>query len=124
MIALKQKRILVADDNPAILDALTIMLEERGYEVETTIDGASAQNMTGDLPNLVLLDVWMSGVDGRDLCKHLKNGAATKHIPVILVSATKHIEQIAKDFGADDFIPKPFQMEHLLAIVAKYINKR
>lgn len=124
MVKKTKKKVLVADDNPAILDALTIMLEESGYAVETTLDGASTQDMKDDLPDLVLLDVWMSGVDGRDICRFLKSSPTTKHIPVIMVSATKNIEQIAKDCGADDFITKPFQMEHLLAIVAKYINKR
>ena len=120
-----KKKILVADDNPAILDALKIMLEEADadYEVETTVDGATAQNMKDHLPDLLLLDIWMSGIDGRDICKHLKSAAKTKHIPIILVSATKDIAQIAKDSGADDCISKPFQMEHLLAIVAKYVNK-
>ena len=118
-----KKKILVADDNPAILDALKIMLEEEGYEVETTEDGTAAKNMQAPLPDLLLLDLWMSGMDGRDICKHLKSAAATRHIPVIMVSATKNIEQIAKDSGADDFIAKPFQMEHLLATVAKYSNQ-
>jgi CheY-like chemotaxis protein len=65
----------------------------------------------------------MSGVDGRDVCKLLKSAAATKHIPIIMVSAAKDTEKIAKDSGADDFIAKPFQREHLLATVAKYVNK-
>src|SRR5665213_268274 len=103
-----KKKILVADDNPAILDALKIMLEEEGYEVETTEDGAAAQNMQQPLPDLLLLDVWMSGIDGRDVCKHLKSVAATKHVPVIIVSATKDIEEIARAAGADGFISKPF----------------
>ncbi len=114
----------MADDNPAILDALKIMLEEEGYEVETTEDGAVAQNIKKPLPDLLLLDVWMSGIDGRDVCKHLKSSVATKHIPVILISATKDIENIAKDAGADDFISKPFQMDHLLATVEEHINKQ
>jgi DNA-binding response OmpR family regulator len=117
-----KKKILVADDNPAILDALKIMLEEEGYEVETTVDGATAQDIREPLPDLLLLDIWMSGIDGRNVCKLLKSNSATKHIPVILISATKDIEQIAKDSGADDCISKPFQMEHLLAVVAKHIK--
>ncbi|GAC1500314.1 MAG: hypothetical protein NVS1B10_03790 [Candidatus Saccharimonadales bacterium] len=118
-----KKRILVADDNPAILDALQIMLEDEGYEVETTIDGATTQNMTEPLPDLLLLDIWMSGVDGRDICKALKSSDITKKIPVIMVSATKDIAQIAKDCGADGFISKPFQMDRLLETVAKHINE-
>ena len=117
-----KKKILVADDNPAIMDALKIMLEEEGYEVETTVDGATVQDITEPLPDLLLLDIWMSGIDGRNVCKLLKSNAATKHIPVIMISATKDIEQIAKDSGADDCISKPFQMERLLAVVAKYVN--
>ena len=115
---------MVADDNPAILDALKIMLEEEGYEVETTEDGATAQDMKQPLPDLLLLDVWMSGIDGRDVCKHLKAAQATKHVPVVMLSATKGLEQIARDAGADDFISKPFQMSHLLEVVAAHINPR
>ena len=122
MVILK-KKILVADDNPAILDALRIMLEEEGYEVETTVDGAKAQNIKKPLPDLLLLDIWMSGIDGRNICKLLKSADATKHVPIIMVSATQDTEQIAKDAGADDFISKPFQMDNLLAVVKKYINK-
>ncbi len=115
-----KKKILVADDNPAILDALKIMLEDDGYEVETTEDGAVVQNMTAPLPDLLLLDIWLSGMDGGKVCMHLKSNNITKHVPVIMVSATKDIERIAIDSGADDFISKPFQMDHLLEIVAKY----
>lgn len=117
---MKQK-ILVADDDPAILDALKIMLEEEGYEVETTLDGTKAQNMQKPFPNLLLLDIWMSGVNGGDICKLIKSASATKNVPVIMVSATKNIEQIATNAGADGFISKPFQMDALLAIVAKHV---
>jgi DNA-binding response OmpR family regulator len=118
-----KKKILVADDNPAILDALRIILEEEGYEVETKEDGASARGMKEPLPDLLLLDITMSGIDGRDICKHLKSAAATQHVPIVMVSATKNVEKIAKESGADDFISKPFQMDHLLAVVAKHVNK-
>ena len=117
------RKILVADDNPAILDALKIMLEEEEYEVDTTEDGAAAQHMKKPLPDLLLLDVWMSGIDGRDVCKQLKSSDETKHIPIIIISATRDIEYIAKEAGADNYISKPFQREHLLSVVGKYINK-
>jgi len=119
-----KKKILVADDNPAILDALKIMLEEEGYEVEATLNGAAAQDMKEPLPDLLLLDIGMSGTDGRDICKLLKNTELTKRTPVVMISAAKDLEQVAKDAGADDFIAKPFQMEHMLATVAKYVNTR
>ena len=119
----EKKKILVVDDNPAILDVLMIMLEEVGYEVETTVDGSSLLTMKSNLPDLLLLDIWMSGVDGGDVCKVLKSYATTQHIPVIMISANKDIKQIAHECGANDYIAKPFQMENLLTIVAKYVNK-
>lgn len=118
----RKKNILIADDNPAILDALEIMLEEGGYAVETTLNGDAAQDMKEPFPDLLLLDIGMSGTDGRDICKLLKSGALTKNIPVVMISATKDLEQIAKDSGADDFIAKPFQMEHLLSTVARHVS--
>jgi len=117
-----KRKIMVADDNPAILDAIKIMLEEEGYEVEASLNGAAAQDMKEPLPDLLLLDIGMSGTDGGDICKLLKNTELTKRIPVVMISATKDLEQIAKDSGADDYIAKPFQMEHLLATVANYAN--
>ncbi|GAC1386458.1 MAG: hypothetical protein NVS1B7_4810 [Candidatus Saccharimonadales bacterium] len=117
------KRILAADDNPAILDALKIMLEDVGYSVETTEDGAVAQYLKPPYPDLLLLDVWMSGVDGRDVCKYLKSKAETKHIPIIMISATKDIIHITQKAGADDYISKPFQMDHLLAVVEKHLGR-
>lgn len=114
----------MADDNAAILDSLKIMLEDEGYEVETTDDGAVAQNMKKPLPDLLLLDVWMSDINGRDVCMRLKSATATKQVPIILMSAAKNIVQIAKTAGADDYISKPFQMNHLLETVSRHINRR
>lgn len=99
------------------------MLEDSGYDVETTVDGAVARDMKERLPDLLLLDIRMSGMDGGKICKRIKSAPLTQHIPVIMISANKDIEQIALECGADDFIPKPFQMEHLLALVSKYVNK-
>lgn len=72
------KKILVADDDPAIVDAIRFMLEEAGYTVETTIDGEKVLNMIKNQPHLLLLDIWMSGQDGRDICKALKEQSETK----------------------------------------------
>ncbi|MDQ3098307.1 MAG: response regulator [bacterium] len=118
-----KKRVLVADDDTAILHVLTLMLEDAGYEVTSTVDGETVQKVLSELPDLILLDIWMSGVDGRDICKQLKSNKKTKHIPIIMISANKDTRDIAKEAGADDFIPKPFEMSDLLTIVKKYVNK-
>lgn len=116
------KKILVADDDPSILEALQMLLEDEGYNVETSNNGASLIKAREEYPDLILLDIWMSGMDGRDICRQLKNNDITKNIPVILVSANKDTEQIAKDAGADGFIAKPFEMEDLLAKVKEHVG--
>jgi CheY-like chemotaxis protein len=115
----KGKTILLADDDPAILDVMSAILEDAGYRVETSSNGEV--RLDGELPDLYLLDLWMSVKDGRDTCKEIKKGTKTKHIPVIIVSANKDIEKIALESGADAFLAKPFEMDELLSLIAKYI---
>jgi DNA-binding response OmpR family regulator len=116
------KRIFIADDDPGILDAVAIMLEFEGYDVTTTPNGDILLNMQNNLPDLVLLDIWMSGIDGRDICRHLKLQEVTRRIPVILLSASREIERSATIAGADDFLPKPFDMDDLLKKIQKFIS--
>lgn len=116
-----QKKILVIDDDPGILDSLKLLLKEFDYKVETSSNGKVAYNLKEELPDLILLDIWMSGTDGRDVCKYLKKQKKTKHIPIIMFSANKDTESIAKEAGADDFIYKPFDMYELLNKIAQHI---
>lgn len=116
------KKILVADDDPAIVDAIQMMLETVGYDVATTVDGKTVKDLRQEFPDLLLLDIWMSGEDGRDICKYLKEREDTRHIPIIMISANKDTAKIAKEVGADDFVAKPFEMDELLHKVEKHIN--
>jgi CheY-like chemotaxis protein len=118
----KRGRILLADDDLAIVDTMSMMLEDAGYAVETVVDEAVVQETRKHLPDLLLLDIWMSGMDGREICKQLKGQEKTKHIPVIMVSADKDTGRLAKEAGADDFLAKPFDIDDLLAKVAKYMK--
>jgi DNA-binding response OmpR family regulator len=79
--------------------------------------------LDGDLPDLILLDLHMPDIDGRDVCKQLKARARTRRIPVIMVSANKDTPAIATDAGAEAFVLKPFEMSHVLAIVEEHIGK-
>ncbi len=119
---ISKKKILVADDDPAIVDALQLMLEDAGYDVETTVNGESVKDICVDCPDLLLLDIWMSGIDGRDVCKFIKTQDLTKDIPVIMISANKDTAKIAREAGADDFLAKPFDMDELLGKIEKYIH--
>lgn len=116
-----KKHILVADDDPAILDAIKMMLEFCDYKVDTADSGTSVSKMTQRKPQLLLLDIWMSGTDGREVCKSLKAHAETKDIPVILISASRDIEKSSMEAGANDFLAKPFDMQDLLNKIEKYL---
>jgi DNA-binding response OmpR family regulator len=117
-----RKKILVADDDPAIVDSIQMILETVGYDVDTTINGNTVKEMKGNFPDLLLLDIWMSGQDGRDICKYMKAHSETQHIPIILISANRDTREIAKEAGADDFITKPFEMEDLLHKVELHLH--
>ncbi|HYL44707.1 MAG TPA: response regulator [Ktedonobacteraceae bacterium] len=114
------KKILIAEDDEGILDAMKLMLELEGYEVRATRDGKTLYDMKEELPDLLLLDIWMSGMNGRDICKYLKSQEQTKRTPIILMSASKDTEKTAREAGADDFLAKPFEIDELVAMVAKY----
>src|ERR1700694_3982739 len=117
------KKILVVDDDLDILDALKFTLEDEGYDVTTTEKGEYAENLrdsNGGLPDVIILDVLLSGKDGRTICQKLKSQEDTKHIPIIKVSAHPSAKQSAKAVGADDFLAKPFEIDDLLKKVAKY----
>jgi DNA-binding response OmpR family regulator len=118
------KKILVVDDDPDILEALRLMLEDEGYEVTTSEKGEYAENLhdtNGGLPDIIILDVLLSGKDGRLICQKLKSQAETSHIPIIMISAHPNARQSAKAIGADDFLAKPFDLVELLTTVARYL---
>lgn len=116
------QRILVVDDDKDILEVLRYILEDSGYVVETLTDG---QFLFGKIveyqPDLILLDIMLGNMDGRELCKQLKNSPATQHIPVILVSASHNIEICNEGEAPNDFIAKPFDIAHLLNSVQKQL---
>ena len=116
------KKVLVVDDDEGILDALSLILEESGYVVSALASGDQTLNKTEQFkPDLILLDVLMSGSDGRTICKLLKNQKRTKSIPIIMISAHPGAAKGSLECGADDFIAKPFDSDDLLNKVERYI---
>jgi len=116
------KRILVVDDEPDILEFLQVILEEEGYVVVTSDKGEYLEQLhNGGLPDLILLDVLLSGKDGRTIVKYLKSQQETKAIPVIMFSAHPNAEATARQAGADDFLEKPFLIDNLLAKIAHFL---
>ena len=118
----KAKRILVVDDEPDILEFLQIILQEEGYTVLTVEKGDCVENFyNGSLPDIILIDVLLSGKDGREIVKHLKRQEETKHIPIIMFSAHPNAELTAEEAGAEDFVAKPFDIDFLLKKIEQYL---
>jgi len=106
------KKILVCDDEPYILMALTDAVEMEGYECVTAINGREALERAREtLPDLIMLDIMMPFMDGFEVCRELKADAATRDIPIIMLTAKSQQVDIqkGKDAGADDYITKPFR---------------
>ncbi len=118
------KKILVVDDDSAILEAVQISLELDNYIVFTAVDGKSAiEAALQKHPDMIILDVLLSGDDGRDVAQTLKNDTATAAIPIVMVSAHPNVKQTVLDAGADDFLSKPFDIHDLLEKVSNYTNR-
>ena len=108
-------RILVVDDDTDILSVMEILLTMKGFEVEVTAKGENTFPKINTFhPDLILLDVLISGHDGRTICKQLKSNEETRHIPVIMFSAHPGAAATIADYGADDFIAKPFDVNNLI----------
>lgn len=115
--------VLVVDDDDAIVDALSLLLELEGFKVRTS-DGISLiEQVRSSKPALILLDVWLSGQDGRELCRQLKKDSKTKNIPVILISASRNLAKNAQDVQADGYLEKPFEMERIMSVVTQFLPR-
>lgn len=116
-------KIVVCDDDQAITEMIKIMLEGAGHQVEILSSGKTIQKkLSRYKPDLVLLDIWMPGIGGEEITKLLKRDENAKHIPIVIISALQknEVKAMVKKTNADDFLPKPFDMNDLIKIVAKY----
>ncbi len=116
-----QKKILIVDDDPAILDAMSLVLEDASYQVIPLDKGDVLVAVLQYTPDLILLDLWMSGQNGYEICKLLKANPKTKHIPILLVSANKDTGKITREAGAEDYLEKPFDICDLLSKIKRYL---
>lgn len=116
-------RILVVEDDPAIAQLLRLMLEDEGYEVSATRNPAEVLAAAVPPPDLVLLDLRLSGIDGGEVCRRLKGRDATRNLPVVLVSADPHVAGVANACGADAFLAKPFDLDDALALIGRLLQR-
>jgi DNA-binding response OmpR family regulator len=115
------KKVVLVDDDPDILEAIQAMLEDEGYIVVTTRRGEEVEAISlSEQPDIIVLDMLLSGKDGREIARQLKSQESTKHIPILMLSAHPGGAKEAQAFEVNDFLAKPFEMEDLLAKVAQH----
>lgn len=117
-------RILIIDDDPDIRTVMNILLKKQGHEVATAAREEEALEKIKQFnPSVILLDVLLSGADGRKICMDLKQNEATKDIPVIMFSAHPGAADKIHLYGADDFISKPVNADRLLEKISRQLKQ-
>lgn len=116
-------KILVVDDDPAINEMLTIVLESEGFEAHPIMDGAAAVPAFRDYaPDLILLDLMLPGMNGVDICKEIRKESA---VPIVMLTAKTDTVDVVLglESGADDYITKPFKPKELIARIRARLRR-
>ena len=111
---------MIIEDNPAIITAFTMLLEDTQWNIQTPGKDFKLASPDGTLPHLILLDMLLWGKDGKEIARSLKKDASTKHIPIIMMSAYPDGRKQCLDAGADSYIAKPCSIDELFSTMAKY----
>ena len=122
-----QQRLLIVDDNAMNRDMLARRLEREGYHITTAAGGLQALELLGQEKfDLVLLDILMPDMDGYEVLERLKNNDATRHLPVIMLTAVNEVESVKHciDLGAEDYLIKPFNAVLLKSRIAATLLAR
>ncbi len=119
-----KEKILILDDDKDILEILSLILAESGYEILSLTNGKRVIEEIKEFnPNLILMDVMLGDMDGFEICKGIKENIQHKHLPVIIISASCHLEESFGKMGApDDYLAKPFDIDVLLSKVEKHLR--
>ncbi len=108
-------KLLIVDDSAALLEVMQNILERNGYTVKTLSRATDIQNEIKEFqPDMLILDVYLAGEDGREICKELRKNPETKDLCVLVFSASPKTLEDYKDYNADDFIEKPFDISVLI----------
>ncbi|HEY0433421.1 MAG TPA: response regulator [Chitinophagaceae bacterium] len=115
------KTIILVEDDESIRDCFLLILDRKRYSVMALADGQSILDREAQRPDLFILDKNISGMSGLDLCHEIKNDEKYRDVPVIMLSASPGIVEMAKEAGADDAIEKPFTSKAMRQMVGKYV---
>lgn len=126
-MTLPASQILIADDDPLLVELLEYKLEARGYEVLKADDGPSAlEAAQKEQPALIVLDAMMPGFDGFEVLRRLKDDETTAGIPVVMLTARKAENDVLQglSLGAHDYLVKPFMPQELVTRISKILGER
>lgn len=121
---MSKKNILIVEDEESLMKLESILLTSRGYKVTGAPDGKAALDCVANTkPDLVLLDIMLPEIDGFEVCRQIKNNEATRHIPVIMLTAKRSREDIAmgEKAGADWYMTKPLRSAILVETVQRFL---
>ena len=119
------KRVLILDDDPDILQICSIVLKKKGFDVVTLNNSNQVvDQVKNHQPDVILMDNWIPGPGGIEATRMLKTAQETQDIPVIFFSANSNVTQLAREAQADYFLQKPFDITELEAIVQMALNQR
>lgn len=119
-------KLLLVEDDPALLELLEYRFRNEGYDVRATPDGDEALMLAAeDAPDLVILDWMIEGTSGIEVCRRLRRDKATAHVPIIMLTAREGEDDRIRglDTGADDYLTKPFSPRELMARVAAVMRR-
>ncbi|MBN2289411.1 MAG: response regulator [Candidatus Glassbacteria bacterium] len=124
---MSRKEILVVEDEEDILELVRYNLAKEGYEVRGVLSGEDALNeVKNKLPDMVVLDLMLPGLDGIEVCRELKSNPKTQHLPVVMLTAKGEESDIVAglELGADDYITKPFSPRVMIARVRAVMRRK
>lgn len=117
------KNILIVDDDGTILEVLKLISEMAGYNVQTAASGEEALTIIKkDLPDLIVLDMLLPGINGKQVCKKIKNNPKTQKIPIVMISANIKDADFRREPWAEEFLEKPLDIDKFLDTIAKQLK--
>src|SRR5213080_2242889 len=126
MEALSGKTILIVEDERDVVDLLALNLRKAGFTISIAADGAvGLEKARSDKPDFIILDLMLPKMPGLEVCKLLKSDAATKHIPILMLTArAEEIDCIVGlEFGADDYVTKPFSPREVILRIKAILRR-
>ena len=120
-----KQKILIVEDEESLLKLESILLTSKGYDVRGVSNGQLAlDSIEEERPDLVLLDIMLPEIDGFEVCQRIKDNPETKDIPVIMLTAKKSREDMARGekVGADWYITKPFKSAMVIETIQRFLN--